>query len=233
MSIAIYDMDRTITRRGSLVPWLRFWLRHEAPWRVLLLPVLAVAGLGYGLGIIDRGRLKAVAQRLVMGRRVARARVLAAAASFADGFVAESVYPEAISALAAARGAGARLVLATASNRFYVDAIAERLGFDAVIATESRWQGGWLLAEPGSANCYGVEKRDRVAAWLAEYAEFDAKIGFYSDHQSDLPTFDLVVGRGGSAVAVNPTEVLRAMATTRGWTIIDWGATTGSWFERA
>jgi HAD superfamily phosphoserine phosphatase-like hydrolase len=233
MSISIYDMDRTLTRRGTFVPWLQFWLRTEAPWRVVLLPLLLLPALAYGLGWIDRGALKAAAHRVVMGNAVPRARVAAAAARFAEHIVSAELFPAALAALAADRQAGARIVIATASNACYADAIGARLGAETVIATASTWDGDHLRAALGSANCYGTAKRDRVAEWLAVNAAAGSDVRFYSDHQSDLPTFELVVERGGRAVATNPTPALRAEAVARGWSVIDWGEAASSWFERA
>lgn len=233
MIISIYDMDRTITRRGTWLPWLMFWLRTEAPWRVVLLPLLGLAGVGYGVRLIDRGRLKSLGQRLVMGGTVPRARVAAAAAAFADQIVADDVFPDAIVTFAAARATGQQLVMATASNHFYVDAIAARLGFDAVIATRSRWHGDVLAASLDGDNCYGDAKRAMVAAWLDRHGAADAELRFYSDHLSDLPSFEMIEARGGIAIAVNPSPPLRAEALRRGWEIVDWGATAKTWFERA
>ena len=233
MIISIYDMDRTVTRRGTWVPWLGFWLRTQARWRVLLLPLLVPAGLAYALRLIDRGDLKALGQRILMGHDVARRRVRAAAVEFARQIVQDEVYPDAITAISAAKASGQTLVLATASNAYYVRAIAAQLGFDAVLATESRWAGDSLLPGLDGPNCYGAAKRMRVAAWLEAHAPADAEVRFYSDHLSDFPTFELVEARGGVAVAVNPSVALRAEARLRGWTIVDWGTTQGSFFERA
>ena len=233
MIISIYDMDRTITRRGTWLPWLSFWLRTEAPWRVVLLPLLALAALGYALRLIDRGRLKSLGQGLVMGHSVPRARVATAAAAFADQIVAEDVFPDAIVTFAAARATGQTLVMATASNHFYVDAIAARLGFDSVIATRSRWHGDMLAASFDGDNCYGDAKRAMVSAWLETHAPAAVELRFYSDHLSDMPSFEMIEARGGLAVAVNPSSALRAEASRRNWQIVDWGATVKTWFERA
>ena len=41
--LAIYDMDRTVTRRATYTPFLIHCALRRAPWRLLLLPfVLAV-----------------------------------------------------------------------------------------------------------------------------------------------------------------------------------------------
>jgi HAD superfamily hydrolase (TIGR01490 family) len=233
MTISIYDMDRTITRRGTWVPWLVFWVRREAPWRLLLVPLLGLALVAYALKWIDRARLKELGHRLMMGRHVARARLAAAASAYADRVIAQDVFPGALAQIAADRAAGQRLVLATASNEFYVRAIADRLGFADVIATPARWEDDRLHHRLGGENCYGAAKRDLVAGWLARERLSGAALTFYSDHESDLPLFDLAVASGGTAVAANPSASLRAVATARDWQIVDWGAPEKSLFERA
>lgn len=233
MAISIYDMDRTITRRGTWVPWLMFWVRREAPWRVILLPGLGMALLAYALKLIDRARLKELGHRLMMGRRVARPRLQAASIAFAEQVVAEDVYPQALEQIAADRAAGRRLVLATASNAFYVGAIAAQLGIEDVIATPTRWEDDRLHHRLGGQNCYGEAKRVLVAGWMAREGVVGQPILFYSDHESDLPLFEMAVADGGEAVATNPSPVLRAIAAQRGWRVVDWGPGEKSWFERA
>ena len=233
MTISIYDMDRTITRRGTWVPWLVFWVRREAPWRLLLVPLLGLALAGYALKWIDRARLKELGHRLMMGRHVPRARLVEAAAVYADRVIAEDVFPGALVQIAADRAAGQRLVLATASNEFYVRAIADRLGFADVIATPARWEDDRLHHRLGGENCYGEAKRDLLAAWLVREGLTGQALRFYSDHESDLPLFELAVASGGGAIAANPSLALRAVAASRGWTIVDWGAPEKSLFERA
>lgn len=233
MAISIFDMDRTITRRGTWVPWLMFWVRREAPWRVVLVPLLGLALLTHMLKGIDRARLKEVGHRLMMGRRVARARVQAVAAAYADRVIAENVHPPALEQIDADRADGRRLVLATASNEFYVLAIADKLGITDVIATPSRWEDGRLHNRLGGENCYGAAKRLRVEAWMVREEVVGQHVRFYSDHESDLPLFELAVAGGGEAVATNATPALRAIAIARGWRLLHWGLTAKSWFETA
>lgn len=225
--MSVYDMDRTITRGGTWGGWLRFWLREQAPWRVVLLPLVGPAAAAYGLGLIGRGDLKAFVHLLLMGRRVARGRVAAAAAAYARKVVADGCFAAALAQIADDRAAGRRLVLATASNAYYADAIGAALGFDVVVATPSGFAGDWLDWRLGGANNYGVEKVLRLRGVLEGPARF------YSDHHSDLPVFEMVVAAGGEAFAINPTPKLRAVAANKGWGVIDWGVVEPSWFERA
>lgn len=233
MPLSIYDMDRTITRRGTWTPWLLFWAKREAPWRLLLLPLLGVALLAYGLKVIERGRLKEWGHRLLMGRTVSRSRLVAAADIFAGEVLQKDVFPAATAQIAADRAEGRRLVIATASNEYYVRAIAARLGFDDVVATASTWVEDRLQHRLGSDNCYGDAKRVLVHNWLVKVGMADEPVRFYSDHISDVPMFELAEASGGEAVATNPSAALRDLARQRGWRIVDWGEPVKSVFERA
>lgn len=216
--LAIYDMDRTITRTGTYAAWLLFWARREAPWRLALLPLVGLAGLGFVLRLLTRARLKEINQWLLMGDPAPRARVEATARDYATRVLARNIRPGALAQLAADRAAGARLVVATASYAFYAEAIASALGIDDVIATRSVWDGDRLRARIAGDNCYGPAKRAMVEDWLAGRALAGAPMRFYSDHVSDLPSFELAA----EPVAANPSAALRAEAARRGWRIVDW-----------
>src|SRR3546814_3616936 len=85
-----------------------------------------------------------------------------------DLVTATGVFAGARERIAADRAAGYRLVMATASYRFYVGAIAERLGFDDVIATEAEIdETGRLYAKMVGDNVYGPAKLAAIEAWLA------------------------------------------------------------------
>ena len=215
--LAIYDMDKTITRRATYAAWLLFWARTRAPWRLLLLPLTLVAGAAYVLGLAKRAQLKELNQALLMGR-APEAAVAAAAAEFAARTLARNVRAGALAAIAADRAAGARLVLATASFAFYAEAIGRALGFDDVVATPSRRAGGIILPRIEGANCYGADKCALVDCWLAEHGLAATPFRFYSDHVSDAPMFE----RAAEPVAVSPSPALRRMAATRGWRVAEW-----------
>src|SRR5687768_6549461 len=117
--IAIYDMDRTITRSGTYTAFLIFWAWHRAPWRLLLLPFAGLNGLAYFAGLITRQRVKELNQLLMMGRRVERARLKPIVEAYARRVVEGGSYRDAFVQIAADKAAGRRVVLATASHAFY------------------------------------------------------------------------------------------------------------------
>ena len=220
--LAVYDMDRTVTRRPTYISFLLHCAVRRAPWRLLLFPLVALSLIAYGLRLIDRAKLKEINHRLLLGGRVHPRELEPLVASFADGQLATNVRPGARAALARDKAEGRRLVLATASYRLYADAIAERLGFDDVIGTGSvigldERVHAKILGE----NCYGPAKLRMIADWVEKSWLKDAHghVRFYSDHVSDRPAFEW----SDEPIAVNPHGKLRRLAEQRGWRIEDWG----------
>jgi len=219
--IAIYDMDRTVTRRGTYAAFLAHMAMAIAPWRLVLLPVAGLVLLAYVLRLITRGRAKEINQTLMMGHRVSREKIAAHVERFADKVVANNTRPGALQQIAADRASGARLVMASASYRLYVEPIARRLGFDHVIATDHMTQGAdYLRARIAGENCYDVAKLRMIEAWMARegIARTDAEIRAYSDHVSDAP----MLAFADEGIAANPHGPLRKLAVERGWQVVDW-----------
>jgi phosphatidylglycerophosphatase C len=231
--IAVYDLDRTLTDTGSWAHFLRFWLRHEAPWRVICLPVVALGGLAYGARLMSRGQIKSWAHRWLIGGRVADGKMAAAAERFAAAFVPAHALLAARAALGNDAALGRRLVIASASHGYYVRAIAARLGVADVVATEAVREGDWLTCKLAGENCYGAAKRTALAAWLAREGLHGAVVHFTSDHHSDVPCFELALETGGTVLCANPSPRLAAIAAERGWPVAQWGTIKASLFERA
>jgi phosphatidylglycerophosphatase C len=220
--VAMYDMDRTITRSGTYSGFLIHVARRRQQWRLLLLPLVGLAGIAYALRLIDRSRLKAINLRLLVGDRFARAEIAPLAESYADKVVARGLHPAALEQIAADREAGYRLLLATASFHLYVDAIAKRLGIEDVLATELDEPDGadHIHARLAGDNCYGDAKFARIDGWMAANAitRDAAHIRAYSDHVSDHPMLRFA----DEAVATTPSRGLRKLAPQMGWTVVDW-----------
>jgi hypothetical protein len=54
--LAIYDMDRTVTRHATYTPFLIHCATRRAPWRLLFLPLVALSMLAYVTRLNDRAR---------------------------------------------------------------------------------------------------------------------------------------------------------------------------------
>jgi len=219
-SLAIYDMDKTVTRRPTYGLFLWHAMTALAPWRILLSPALIATGIAYGLKLVDRGRLKELNYRLLVGRPTPDT-LEPVVRSFAERQIETNMLEGARARIAEDRAAGRRLVLATASYRLYAAAIAERLGFDDVIATDTLPDDrGRIVAKIDGRNCYGLGKLDMIEAWLQrEGLERKAlHIRFYSDHISDSP----VHSWSDEAFATNADARLIKLAEDKGWEVLDW-----------
>jgi HAD superfamily hydrolase (TIGR01490 family) len=220
--LAIYDMDRTITRRATYTPFLVHAALRLAPWRLVFFPAVLLAMLTYLLKGMDRGRLKEVNYNLLIGRNVPALRLEPVIESFAERQVARNIMPGARATIEADRAAGRRLVMATASYRLYAASIARRLGFDDVIATETGMDGeGRVVAKITGSNCYGPAKLDMIEQWMVRegLTREAVHIRFYSDHVSDHH----VHRWADEAVAANAHARLVRLARAEGWEVVDWG----------
>lgn len=222
MDLAIYDMDRTVTRRPTFTSFLLHCALARAPWRLVFVPLVIASMLAYLAKAISRARLKEINHALLLGRSIHPAQLKPLVDSFADAQVARNIRPGARAAIARDKAEGRRIVMATASYRFYAAAIAERLGFDDVIGTGTMLGlDEALLARIEGENCYGDAKLRMIAAWVEKSGlkGTHGHVRFYSDHVTDAPVLEWA----DEAVAVNPHARLRKLAAARGWRQEDWG----------
>jgi HAD superfamily hydrolase (TIGR01490 family) len=220
--LAIYDMDRTVTRRATYTPFLLHCALRRAPWRLIFLPLVAASMAAYVARLIDRAKLKEINHALLLGRSIHPRDLKPLVDGFAAATVARNIRPGALDAIARDKAQGRRLVLATASYRLYADAIADRLGFDDVIGTGSIiGLDERVRARIDGENAYGAAKLRMIASWVekSDLAGKHGHVRFYSDHASDRPTFEWA----DEPVAVNPHAKLARLARERGWAIEDWG----------
>jgi HAD superfamily phosphoserine phosphatase-like hydrolase len=220
--LAVYDLDRTITRRQTYTLFLIHCALRRQQWRLIFVPAVILAMLAYAAGLFDRGRLKEICQALLIGHKVHARELRPLAESFADATIARNIRPGARKAIQRDRQQRRRLVLATASYRLYADAIAKRLGFDDVIATGSViGLDERVHARIAGKNCYGEEKMRMIAEWVEKSGLLGkhGHVRFYSDHASD----ELAFLWSDEPVAVNPHDRLARMAAERGWAVEDWG----------
>lgn len=218
--LAIFDLDYTLTRRGT---WGRFVIMNvkTRPW--LWGPLLITAGLHqwrYKRGKIERIRVKEAMMVWSMQGK-SKPEMLALARKFAKNEVPGKLRPGAIRALERHKAAGDTIVVASAAADILVVAICEALDIKHWVATDMDWQEDQLMPHFKSKNCYGAEKLRRVLELLAKnptLKHIDTVITFYSDSYSDIDMFEYC----DIGVAVNPDDRLRQVAPRLGIEVTDW-----------
>ncbi len=214
--VAIFDLDRTITRYGTYVPFLWSVARRH-PLRLLYVGPILLAAATYKLGFITRKRLKEFMLSAVLGG-ASRAEVDAWAAAFVARCMVRGIRPGARRAIQEHKNKGDHLVLATASLDLYVDRFGAYFGFDSVVATRAVWhEAGRISGKIDGENCYGAEKLRRLETDLPEM-QGEYLVFAYSDSHADLP----MLRRADQAFAVNPSRRLRRFAAEEAMEVVDW-----------
>jgi phosphatidylglycerophosphatase C len=167
VQLAVFDLDGTITRRDTLLPYVTGFPTNLAR---KVLGMLALVGtlLLFVIGRRDHGQVKAEFIHLTLGGQT-RSQVEAWTDQFVPALLKRGVFTDALNAIEQHRREGARLVLMSASTDLYVPAIGAALGFDEVICTGVRWDGDRLDGRLASPNRRGKEKTRCFQALLSAY----------------------------------------------------------------
>lgn len=188
-TLAIFDLDGTITRHDTLWPYVRGFLRRHPTrwWR--LVPCLAPL-TRYACGLRDRGMLKGAILRWTLGG-VPRAQLAAWSTEYTAQLLRGGLYAEALACIEVHRRAATHLVLLSASPDLYVPMIAAALGFDECACSQVRWRSdGRLDGTLASPNRRGPEKARYVRALLA--ARKPRYSNAYGNSRADLEHLRLV-----------------------------------------
>lgn len=157
-------------------------------------------------------------------RRHGAVEAQAAHAQFMSSVVQPAIKPQALALVRQHQLAGDAVVIVTATNEFVTRPIAQAFGVQELIAVELERDsaaGGsaWITGEIKGTPSAREGKVARVAQWLAEreLAWADVESTFYTDSINDLSLLEKV----NHPVATNPDEHLRALASERGWRILE------------
>ena len=219
--IAFYDLDKTITRQATFGPLIFHIIRHYSLGRAFLVPIMAAFGIAYLLGLTSRTRLKERNLALLVGTHPRVDYLQQIGSSFARETLDRNILPAALAQIAEDQRAGYRIVIASASYRFYVEAIAKGIGVTDVVATDLQSSSAehYRSAIAGK-NCYGRQKLAMVNDWMKQEG-LDRQLchlRFYSDHVSDMPCLEWA----NEPFATNAHTALKVQAEQRGWPVLNW-----------
>ena len=212
-SITVFDLDGTLTRRDTFLPFLRGWLRRHPRRGWLWVAIAALARFFFGER--DRGKLKSELIRRLMGGAT-EAEVAAWSREFVNGLDEGMLCPGALAAILRHRLAGDRLVLLSASVDLYVPRIGARFGFDETICTGVAWRDGRLDGALTTPNRRADEKLRCIESLRARYP--GSPIAAYGNSSSDL----VHLRAAERPMLVNGSRGARRAAASLGIPVTDW-----------
>ena len=163
--VAAFDLDGTLTRRDTLLPFLQRLCGTTAVMRALMPEWSAVPAVA--MGTIDRDTTKArVLARLLTGWVATD--IVDAAEDYAEHVVTARLRADTISRVTWHREQGHRLVIVSASPDLYVGPVAAALGFEAALATRLEVADGRLTGRLVGNNVRGAEKVRRLKAHFGD-----------------------------------------------------------------
>jgi len=181
--VVAFDVDGTLTRNDSVVPFLKRFARRPV---VLVRSVLQLPAVAVALVRRDRDRLRAAASKAVLAG-LAYTDVQAAGEQFAAEIVEGRLRDDTPARLRWHVAQGHRVVLVSASYDVYLHGLASALGAEAVLATRLTVRDGRCTGRLDGANCRGAEKVARLDAWLHEQdlTRDDIELWGYGDSAGD------------------------------------------------
>ena len=156
--------------------------------------------------------------------REGQAKSQAAHAQYMQQVVQPGILPQALELVRQHQAAGDTVVIITATNEFVTRPIADAFGVPELLAVELERDtepggSGWITGEIKGIPTFREGKVTRMEQWLSDrqLAWRDLHSTFYSDSINDLPLMEKV----NDPVATNPDDKLRAVASQRGWRILE------------
>jgi phosphatidylglycerophosphatase C len=180
--LVVFDLDGTITRHDTLLPYV-FSVLRRAPWQLLRLLRVTPALAAFAVGRADHGALKSSLIKATLRGR-SRAEIERSTARFVPALLARGVRADALRAIEAHRARGDVLILLSASPDLYVPEIAAQLGFAEAVCTGVAWGAGRLDGSLTTANRRGGEKTRCLDALKLRYPGL--RTAAYANATSDL-----------------------------------------------
>lgn len=181
--VAAFDLDRTLTVRDCVVPFLS---RCRSLPSLLGRGVVGAPAMARAAVRRDRDLAKQAVTRVGLGgRRVDE--VERVAESFAAMVTGGWLRSDTTARLGWHQRQGHRVVVVSASYELYVRHIASALGIDAVLATRVQRVGGRFSGALDGPNCRGPEKQRRLVDWIESHVgpRTDVEIWAYGDSAGD------------------------------------------------
>ncbi|MFK3795438.1 MULTISPECIES: HAD family hydrolase [unclassified Pseudomonas] len=216
MALAIFDLDETLIHGDCASLWSEQmgrlgWVDPE--WFMNKDRELMAA---YSRGELAMEDYMAFSLEPMIGRTPEEVEFLVG--PWVEDYIEPIIFSDATKTIAEHRANGDRILIISASGVHLVQAIAERIGVDEVLAIDLEVVHGVYSGKTQGVLTYREGKITRLLEWLDQEGENLEGASFYSDSRNDLPLLQKV----DFPHVVNPDPVLKEAAEKAGWPIHSW-----------
>lgn len=217
MSLALFDLDKTLIDGDSEEFWIEFLIgQGEMPESAR--DEVVRFGEDYVAGRMDFDAWQAF--MLAPQARLNPSRLSELRDAYTRKYLLPIIRPWMQARVAQHVENGDRVVVITATNRWLVEPIVAALGIADLIATDPELEDGRFTGAVDGPCCFQQGKLLKLDAWRDDNGESGTAVAAsYSDSWNDLPLLELAA----HPVAVTPDDRLRGHAESQGWEIIDGG----------
>lgn len=212
MTTVIFDLDGTLTKKDTYLPFL--WLcLGQFGLQKLSVVVLPLYVLLYKLGIISNHQLKEIfLSKILTG--ISLEQLEPVSEKFVSSLIDKGLNRPIIQVLNVHLKKRHKVILVSASFDFYVLKLARKTGINQVVCTRAEVNDGILTGRILGKNCHGEEKVRRLESTLSQ-PDWRSSV-LYTDHHSDYPLLKKVK----KGILVNPGLRTRLVLRKYNFTIL-------------
>jgi HAD superfamily hydrolase (TIGR01490 family) len=216
MALAIFDLDETLIHGDCASLWSEQmgrlgWVDPES-----FIKKDHELMEAYGKGELAMEDYMAFSLEPMIGRTPEEVDFLVG--PWVEDYIEPIIFSDATRAIAEHRANGDRILIISASGVHLVQAIAERIGVDEVLAIDLEVAHGVYTGKTTGVLTYREGKITRLLEWLDQQEENLEGASFYSDSRNDLPLLRKV----DFPHVVNPDATLLEEAQKAGWPVHLW-----------
>jgi len=216
MTLAIFDLDETLIATDSGSAWIEYLADNGLVDESFIARDAAYMEL-YNAGELSMEDYMAFSLEPVQGKT--RPQLAELMPDFVEQKIVPHIYLQAAPLFAELRQSGHRILIISATVNFVVEAIAQHLGVEDVLAIDIEYNAdGRITGRTEGVLSFREGKVIRLQQWLEQTGESLQDAHFYSDSINDLPLLEFV----DQPFATNPHPRLQPIAEQQGWPILDW-----------
>ncbi|MFZ4761317.1 MAG: HAD family hydrolase [Alphaproteobacteria bacterium] len=171
-SAAFFDLDNTLTKQDSLLPWLST-LKGYFPVAKALFQAAITASAPSSPPDYRGGFKAALLEKILVG--VSEKEAAEAGRKLASTIIWN---PPLLEKLHQHRREGTKIIIITGALNVYVPTLLADVGYDDLISTEMEVQAGILTGKILGGNCVRAHKAERMKQYIAQHGPFPNSWGY-------------------------------------------------------